>query len=359
MEMLKNLQEAYSLSERYEIPAEDIVLVALNCSGVNSDIDLKRIRFHLKLDSCSEEFYIALPVVQDKSNFILSKADSKLLFNGIPIGSVREIENDTCDSTYFRRNKTSLTLNSNSRSACRGCKFCGTYVQDADDLNNLTNKERLNAKIDQVMEENNMRDLNSMVEVAICTGCFPNEEATLNHLLMVRESLYERGFSGELKYIGSQITSEDSLDFIKEAFPFAYYFTVECFTRRKKLMKPLKSKVTLAQSRQILNSAKRRGFQTSILYIMGLDPSHIIGKELHEYLPHLTRFPVINLFQAYKPEDNALRYIDAFGMEYYLKLRKRIEGIYESSNFRPRPWENYRPLWYLKFGKEDLHGIRI
>lgn len=358
--MLKNLLEAKNLCKKYEIPVEDIILIALNCDGVNSDKNYKRIRFKLKLNSFLEEFYMALPIIKTKSPFYLSSKDSKLFFNNEDIGAITEEELDTCDSTYFRRSKTELTLNSNSRSLCKGCKFCGTYVQGANDSNDLTTKEMLRVKLEEIIEENKMNNLSNIFEVAVCTGCFPNKNETLNHLIMIREVLEEYNFKGELKYIGSQITSEKSLDILsKKASPFYLALTVECFTRREKLMKSIKSKVTLAKAKNILKKALERGFETSILYIIGLDPLETAVSGLKMFLPFLSRFPIINIFQNYKPEHEFLRDPLAKKIDYYLQARKEIEKLYLSTDLRPRAWENYRSLWYLTFGGEEIHDIRI
>jgi len=42
-----------------------------------------------------------------------------------------------------------------------------------------------------------------------------------------------------------------------------------------------------------------------------------------------------------------------------LKSDKELEKIFIKSNLRPRPWENYRSLWYLTFGDEKIKGIRM
>lgn len=41
-------------------------------------------------------------------------------------------------------------------------------------------------------------------------------------------------------------------------------------------------------------------------------------------------------------------------LEYYLKSRQEIEKIFKEKNYRPKRWENYRPLWYKYFADEEL-----
>ncbi len=356
--MLRDIKQAHQLSKKYDIPAEDIILIALNCCGINADFPDKRIRFKFKLNVFDDLFYFALCVNTKETPFYL-KGD-KLFLNKDTIGCVIERENDTCDSTYFRRNKTVLTLNSNSRSQCRGCKFCGTYSQDAEDVNSLLTEERLAGHLTEILKQNNFKDLSALIDVSICTGCFNEEKDALNHILMIRKVLHEFGFNKELKYIGSQITSEKSLRIIEsKAKPFALYFTMECFTRRKELLRYNKAAITATKAKRILKSSIDKGFNTSILYILGLESSKIVLKNFQDFLPYLTRFPIINLLQSYLLEHESLRCPEAKNIEYYLQIRKELEKMYSGSNLKLRPWENYRSLWYLTFDNKKINDIRI
>jgi len=357
--MLRNIAHATKLSKKYNISTEDIILIALNCSGLNANIPQNRIRFKFKLDAYPDQFYLALCVNTTPTPFSLK--DSSLFLNNEKVGTAMNIENDTCDSTYFRRNKTTLTLNSNSRSHCRGCKFCGTYNQDANDTNNLLTKDALINRINYVLKENNMRDLSHFIRVTICTACFNSEEKTVNHILMVRDVLSRQfRFNGILRYIGSEIVSEKSFNTIKEeASPFALSLTLEIFTRRKKLLRKNKSKVSLDKARWILSKSIKSGFDTNILYILGLDPLKIVIRKFKKLAPLMNKFPIINLFQNYLPEHELLRNPEARTIEYYLEARKELEKIFESTSLRPESWEDYRPLWYLTFKNEKLNSIRI
>lgn len=356
--MLKDDRQIEGLSKKYSIPKEDVILIALNLCGVVSDIKDGRIRFKLKLNTREELFYFAVCVNTGNSPFRLKNGD--LLFNGRKIGDVMEMEKDTCDSTYFRRGKTAMTLNSNSRSKCRGCKFCGTYRQDAEDTYNLLTEERIIDYVENLILRNNLRDLSGITDIGICTGCFKNEEEALAHILLVRRLLKKYGFSGELKYLGSQITSEKSFEILKkEAQPFSLYLTLECFERRKELLRYSKAEVTLPKARKILKMAKSKGFNVTVLYILGLDRSEALIREFGKLMPEVTRFPLINLLQNYQPGQESLRIEEAKDIEYYLKVRKDLEKIFTASSIRPRLWEDYRGLWYLKFANEEINGIRI
>jgi hypothetical protein len=362
--MLKNIKQAKQLSKEFKIPIEDILLISLNCCGVNTNLPFKRIRFRLALKSKPyDEVYLGLPVHYDSPFRLLPSAfpdEYRLFFDNYEIGKVREIENDTCDATYFRRNKTYLTLNSNSRSKCRGCAFCGNVNLDPNDNYDLTTEEKLRNYLKEFLHNHKLSDFSHLVGVGICTGCFRDEEETLNHILLVRKVFREFGFNNEIIYIGSQITKNRSLRILKQsASPFSLYLTLECFRRRKILLKPLKAKITLQKAREIIKRAIDTGFNSTFLYILGLDPLEVVVKEIERFANIVSRFPIINLFQPYVEWQKKLRDPFASSIEYYLQIRKELEEIFVDKPFRPRPWENYRSLWYFKFGEEEIRDIRI
>lgn len=46
----------------------------------------------------------------------------------------------------------------------------------------------------------------------------------------------------------------------------------------------------------------------------------------------------------------------AKSLEYYLGARQIIENALVGRTFKPRRWENYRPLWYSTYNRESLTG---
>lgn len=357
--MLKNLAHAEELSAIYQIPKEDILMIALNICGVKTDETKdKRTRFSFQLKGKPEKFYLAICVNTGETPF--SMIGDSIYLNDEEIGTVIDREVDTCDSTYFRRNKTAMTLNSNSRSKCRGCKFCGTYSQEADDTENLTTEEKLSKYIDNLLIAENMKDLSSIIDVGICTGCFPLDDLAADHIIMVRKVLSKYGFTGSIKYIGSQIKTGENLQRIHDsAMPFSLYITAECFERRSDLLRPVKAALTIEKMQEVLGKAKGLNMETSFLYILGLDSLETIDKGFRLLAPQLTRFPVINLFQNYISDQESLRHSDAKELDYYLKARKLIENIFITTTIRPKIWEDYRGLWYYKFGMEDVNDYKI
>src|SRR3989344_8654252 len=130
------VESAVHLAERYHIPLEDVLFIALNINGVNLECDYNRMRMAFRLaDSKLFEYakqrgeldyYFALPVNQDSPFAII---DNALLLRNTVIGQAIGPTEDICDSHYPRRKGTSLNINPNSRTSCHGCAFCYTAYQ--------------------------------------------------------------------------------------------------------------------------------------------------------------------------------------------------------------------------------------
>jgi len=344
-----------SLSINYDIPQQDVLMIALNLSGIKTDvISEDRIRFNFRLNEENRPFFLALCVNTRKTPFELK--DSKIFFSGEEIGEVFGVERDTCDNSYFRKNNTSLTLNSNARSTCRGCAICGTYSQDVDDLYTLSNEQRLSSHLQDIFTCHDIEDASHLIQTTICTGCFGSEQKTLNHILMVNKVLRSFGFNGVLRYIGSEISSSEALDKIAEEVEnFALSVTTEVFTRRQQLLKPHKAQLDLGKTKQLLFEASKRGFKTNILYVLGLDPLETVEREFRKLSGVMTEFPTINLMQNYLPGQERLRDPSAKMIDYYLLARRRLEKVFLPTSLRPNLWENYRPLWYTTFAGEPIY----
>jgi len=373
---INSVSEAIELSKKYNIPYEDIVFISLNASSMRSDMPYKRVRFKLRPVSRPEEtFYFGIPVIHN-TPFYLSYQERTLYLRNQEIGKVIDAENDTCDTTYFRRNDTALTLNSNSRSSCFGCAFCATYRQDATDKFKLDSEEKLDKFLRELFYTpekygaarphfhkpilNKNIDFPNLYQVAVVTGCFGSEKEAIEHLKMVYEYFKKRGFNGEFKYIGSEIVSKEGLrELADEIDKFNLCLSLECFTRREKLLKNIKANLTLDKAKEVLKFAKELGISTNFTYIIGLDPLHELKENLREFVPYVTKLPIFQIFQPHFEEQKRLRTPGTENIEYYLKARKIIEELFKNTDLRPNSWENYRGLWYFSFADEPFSDIRI
>lgn len=344
---LNDIAHAAELANRYHVPVEDILLIGLNLSGVRfRKVENDRGRFSLTMPS-RRSYYLAMTITDSPlSNFthdglIISLGDQE-------IGKATEIEKDTCTDSYWR-NRTHLTLNSNSRSICRGCNFCGTYSLEREDAP-LTETEHLEKRASELHQE--VGDFSKIDAIGIVTGCFPTEDTIVNHIRLIRKVFSQVGFNGEIQYVGSQIRTEASLSRLIEDGPFALYLTLEVFSKREALMKKQKSSLNLLESWRLLKTVKNMGGESSFLYIAGLDPMPVILDELPRFADVVTRFPQLQTYQLYTPDQIVLRDHEADSLDYYLRLRQLAEEVFP--NLRPVTFHNYRGLWYSQYRSKPI-----
>lgn len=355
------------VAEKYGIPFEDVFFLDLNLSGIKVDMQCSRVRFQVtqqnpyfvtSMERGESDYFFGLPV-RPKSQHRVDMVNNTMTFGGETIGIVRDLANDTCDTTYPRKGGAVMNLNANSKSSCHGCAFCHTLKQTPKDREDVSTESSLRNFIDRWLQKYNVSDLSYLEQVAVVTGCFGGEKKTLDHLIMVRKVFKDYGYEGELFYFGSEIRSDDALMKLKrEAEPFAICISMECFTNRERWLRDIKRDLTINEIKRILKTSLDLGFNTNFSYILGLEPLEVVKKGFEEMLPLINRFPVINVFQPHTDGQEILRYKDAWDIGYYMKARKFLEDMFSGTNMRPRPWENYRALWYLTFGKEKLNGTR-
>ena len=352
------MEEVCSLAKKYAIPVTDVLLIALNRYGIHAEVPDNRLRFKLKLLTCKGAFYVAVCVNTFLSPFTLHH--NKLYLGSEVIGIVFDIEKDTCDSTYFRRNRTELTLNSNMRSRCFGCTFCGTYKLDADDGFDMSCDEKIYEYIEQFMKNNGMANLENLVRLTICTGCFASEERLIEHILSVYRVFQQFGFNKRIRYIGSQIRSEKAMRILSEQIrSFSLSLTVECFTNRERRMRKEKASLSIEEIKEVLARALRYNFSTNYLYIVGLDELEDMKSGIQNLSNKVNRLPVFQIMQNYVSDHEKERVEAAKNIEYYLQARQIIEDCFKTNNYTPRIWENYRGLFYTQYQNKPLPGIRI
>lgn len=362
-----DLGHVRAISERYGVPITDVLFIALNLCGVAHECEFNRMRLGFRaadIDLFAEarnaeatEFYLALAVNRD-SPFALFGGE--LVFDGRALGTALDPSEDFCDSNYPRRRGTVLNMNPNSRTSCRGCKFCYTGYQIPRDRKRVHCEAEIRAFFAEWLDEHGLTDLSHLIQVAVVTGCYQNDSDLCDFLLTLRAVLNEFRFAGEIFYLGSQITDERTLDELQSVRPFCYCVSLECFERRDELLRDKKSSLTLERVRALMAYAKRLGFRVNFSYIAGLEPLDAMARHFPAILEDVTSFPIINALQVHRYHDSGLlRAGGADGLEYFLDARQLIERVFLPTPMRPRVWENYRSLWTLAFGPETLRGIRV
>lgn len=347
------------LSKKYNVPCLDVMLISLNRYGVRANMPDKRIRFKLNLCGSQEVFYLAICVNTFPSPFFIDDKNI-LCLNNEPVGQIFDIEKDTCDTSYFRRNKTELTLNSNMKSQCHGCTFCGFYDLNPDDRVDMSDDGKITEFVECYLAQNNISDLSNLLRVTICTGCFTDEMKLVDHIISVYRVFQKYGFSKRIHYIGAQIRSEKAMSAIKLSIPyFSLSLTVECFSNRENRLRKEKGSLSMDSIQEILNRSLSYGFSTKYLYIIGLDELDVIRNGVSMLSSSVNRLPLFQIMQNYVEEHELERVPDARNIDYYLKARKIIESIFANRDFKPRSWENYRGTFYTQYQAKPLNCIRI
>ncbi|MDA8369061.1 MAG: radical SAM protein [Nocardiopsaceae bacterium] len=355
--MLSDRAHAERLSREWGVHADDIMLIALNSCGLQADIDVSRLRFRIRLDSRpDEQLYMILSLGRAHSPFEL--VDHEIRLNGKRIAIIDSAEEDDAVLGYWRKDRRVLTLNSNSRSQCIGCVFCPNTLEDASDPR-LTALDDLHSYFSALVENFSLADMTEVERVTVCTGCFKHEHLALQHLQQVREAMTEQNCSGIIHFLSSILTTTQGMDAAADISPFHLTLTAECFTQRGVILKESKANLTPAEMVRVLGDAAERSIMTDFTYIVGLDSPEVALQHLADFVPVTTTFP---RFQIYQSHNNLMDLFIADGardIDFYLYMRREIEDLFGPTGLRPKPWENYRPLWYFTFADEPLRGERI
>ena len=351
--MINYLKDLFSLSKRFNIVTEDILFIDINISGINVDINTDRIRFYVKLLFGHQgKYFCALQVRKDSKYHI---KNSILYFENECIGEVSKFEIDFCDTYYMRRNGTVLNINPKSRINCKGCKFCYTSHQKYRNAIDLTVKDNLDNFFKDWMDTYNVRSLEKLYQIAIVSGCFPNENTVVDFILRLNDKVKKLNFNGQIFYLGSQIQTFKALKKLSEISNFAYCITLECFNDRDSFLKKSKSKFSVEQIKKVMKQSVELGYRTNFTYIVCLENLEKLQVGFMEFIQYTNSFPIINIFQEHQYQVG-LRDNDASNIDFYLKARKIIENIYVKTNMRPQMWEVCRSLWYTTFADEILRG---
>ena len=77
------------------------------------------------------------------------------------------------------------------------------------------------------------------------------------------------------------------------------------------------------------------------------------ARQLHG-VPEVAGVPSTQRLHAPQPATRTLG-----TSSYFFAYRQAIDDIAGEISLRPESWENYRPLWYTRFGDEPLRCLRI
>ena len=198
------------------MPLEDVLFIALNVHGVKLDCEYSRIRMDFRLadselfgyakERRELDYFFALPV-NPNSEFTL--VGDVLSLNGTLIGQAINPVEDVSDLYYFRRKKTSLNFNPNSRSSCAGCRFCYTSRLTPNDEQRIETDVDLRIFFENWMNKYGFTDLSHLIQISVVTGNYRKDDDLPRFLLELKRVLREHSFGGKIFYLGSQIASAE------------------------------------------------------------------------------------------------------------------------------------------------------
>jgi len=363
---MTSVRSIQDMALKYDVPFEDALLVSFNVNGVDFECGYDRMRTLLRLNNNTLfeyatkkgdlDYYLAMPVHRNSPFTIRG---NQLFLGTTKIGETFGATEDQCSSHYVRRNATAININTNLRTNCRGCKFCYTAYQVSNGEYRLNSVEDFNNFFDGFMIKYSLTDLAGIRQLSVVTGCYLMTDELIAALINLRTSATGYGFKGKIFYLGSQLSTPDALERLRDIGSFGLTFSVEVFERRD-ILRRNKRSIGLAQIKETLETAKELGFSASIAYVLGLETLDVVEKYLAEFKGSISKFPTINTLQVHRQQmDAGLVAEGADKLDYYLEARKRIEGIFQDTDMRPLVWENYRGLWFLKFADEELFGCRF
>lgn len=348
--------EYENLEKKHDIDLNEIIQIDLNRCGVYlRDGEVKenfRVRFKGRILDDYETWY-ALPVRNEKDTPFMVCKDG-IYFYDRKIGEASGLTLDTCESSY-QRGPNLLNLNSRSRSNCGGCKACVHNYHKLYDSTVIKDHNQLKTRedIENFLDLKKL-DVASLAQIAVVTGLFKGEQEIVDHMSLISDVTKKRGFEGELMYFGCQVNSDEALKALADLGNFYLIYALDNFSKREMLLAKTKSLITLEKAKDTLLRAKENGIKTSISYISGIDTLDYVTDGFSYLKDSMTSFPVINVYQIQTNEQAKILAEEARYLEYYLKSRKEVEKIFKDTEYRPKRWENYRPLWYKSFDNEIL-----
>jgi hypothetical protein len=340
--MLKNFEQIEIISNRENIPIEELVAIDINLSGVFYSKPFDRLRFNVNGDN---KLYFSIEN-NKLSNYII-KGD-KLFFQNDPLYNISDFSEDVCETFYTRKDNKVICFNPNHRSQCKGCKFC--YQPKSSDTEYIS-EDLIFSSFKNWMKQNSLTDLSHIEQVAIVTGCFKSEELLVAYLIQLRSYLLKLGFDKEILYFG-MINKKESLHKLKSIAPLNICFTVECFSNREIILKNGKF-LELNKVIELMEESVNLNIKTNFSYILGLDSLDVFRTRMSKMKKIINTFPIISLYQTNKIRKK-YRTKEANYIDYYLKSRKYIEKLFSNSELRPNSWNNYRSLWRTCYGDNNL-----
>ena len=360
MTRIEKIEEIERVSLSYGIPISEVLFCEFNRTGVWLELSqvpiTHRVRFVCNDIFSEKSTYFALPVrKRSETRFMVDKY-GRLMFGSVILGNTSYLEEDTCDCSYFRKDKKILNLNSHRRGECHGCVFCiHSYdITILNDREEIIGEKKIREFLKSFLKKNGFKDFSHFEQIAVVTGLFGSEKSAVRHIADIRKVAGELNFSGSIFYLGCELTSKSALDEVKNYGPFSLCYSLDCFTQRARRLALNKKDVSIPSIIKILEYADKIGLEVTFSYVVGLDLIEDLFKGVNEISQFVNRFPIVNIYQTQHSSQRRIMAPGAQSLDYYLRTRKFFEDVFVRSKLRPHNWENYRSLWYHYFGDEHL-----
>jgi hypothetical protein len=359
---VNNIEDVRKISLIYDIPLSEVLFCELNRTGVWLELSqvpvTHRVRFVCNDVFSDKQMYFALPVRERHETQFMIDKNGRLIFDSMVLGEKTDLEEDTCDCSYFRKNKKVLNLNSHTRGECHGCVFCiHSYdITILNDREEILGEKKIREFLELILEKNGFKDCSHFEQIAIVTGLFGGEKVTIQHIADIRKVVSELNFSGPIFYLGCELTSRSALNEVKNYGPFSLCYSLDCFTQRARRLTLRKKDIPISSILQVLEYANRINLEVTFSYVVGLDPIEDLFKGISEISQFVNRFPIVNIYQTQHPSQRKIMAPEAHSLYYYLQTRKFFETVFTKSKLKPHNWENYRSLWYHYFNGEHIHS---
>lgn len=357
---ITNIEEGMSISSLTEIPISEIIFCEFNRRGIGLELSqvpiTHRARFLCRDIFSNKLMYFALPVRERSETQFWIDKDNKLRFDSAILGQTTNLEEDTCDCSYFRKDKKIFNFNSHRRGECHGCVFCihNYDITILNDQEEITGKNQIHNFLKIVLGRNNIQDLSRLEQIAVVTGLFGEEELVVKHIADIRSIASGMNFSGSIFYLGCELKSKAALDEVKNYGPFSLCYSLDCLTQRSRRLTAIKRDTDVSSISQILAYGNSIGLETTFSYIVGLDPLEDLSQGIGEIGKYVNRFPIVNIYQTQHPSQKKILTPEANSLAYYISARKIFESVFHGTKMRPHNWENYRSLWYHYFRGEFI-----
>ncbi len=205
-------------------------------------------------------------------------------------------------------------LNLNLINFCdNGCSFCvRTYMNNKMDNYPEISADYLNQIIQKAAEVTSNQDLENVEQISLVSGIGMPAQKDLQavkpsgRIIEIWKTAKQYGFKGAIMYAGYDLSKKD-IDNISETIPeFIWYYTIECFSKRKKIMPSEKGNVNVDEIMEKLHYAQSKGINVSFFYIAGIDKQKIMEQNM-ERLEFVDALPNVNLFDTYNDTEMKLR----------------------------------------------------